>query len=428
MRVLVIGPSGFIGSAVAAKLSALGHEIVGASRRAGSKSTTLAREFAIDVARATDPADWLAPLAGVSAVVNCAGVLQDSPRDSTSGVHIQGTGALYRACEQAGVRRVVHLSALGVERHTTTAFSRTKLAGDQSLAAHDLDWVILRPSVVVGRGAYGGSALIRALAALPFVPYIRQAGALQIVHLDDVVEVIVFFLRPDAPAHQTVEIVGPRRWQLHELVRTYRMWMRFGSAPTVSVPRWAASALFVLGDMTSLLGWRPPMRTTALREIEFGSTGDSTQLAQLGAPMPRDVTMLLTADPPTVQERWFARLYLLKPVVLGSLSLFWIITGVISLGPGFATGAQLLRQAGLTEFAGFGVVAGSVFDIAVGVGIAIRPLSRIALFAALGASLLYGLAGSILLPFLWADPLGALLKIGPVIALLLVALAILDDR
>jgi uncharacterized protein YbjT (DUF2867 family) len=74
----------------------------------------------LDIADATDPKDWWPHLVGVDAVVNCAGVLQDSPRDSTIGVHHDGAAALFLACEK-GVRRVVHVSAIGVDRASSRA-------------------------------------------------------------------------------------------------------------------------------------------------------------------------------------------------------------------------------------------------------------------------------------------------------------------
>jgi hypothetical protein len=186
--------------------------------------------------------------------------------------------------------------------------------------------------------------------------------------------------------------------------------------------------MFRLGDAVSLLGWRPPMRSTAQREIMRGSIGDASEWARLTAITPRDLETALAAEPASVQERWFARLYLLKPVVFALLSLFWIVTGLTSLGPGYGIGKHLMEDAGAGELAGASVIASALADIAIGLGIVIRPLARVALFAALGGSLLYAVAGTILLPQLWADPLGALLKIGPIIALNLVALAILDDR
>jgi len=209
MRVMVVGASGLIGSAVCARLAARGDTIVAIIHRPADLGLVPADVFQTDLARATE-ADWLARLSRVDAVVNCAGLLQDAPGESTRGVHVAGAVALFRACERAGVRRVIHLSAVGVDRDTPTEFSRTKLVGDHALMERDLDWVILRPSVVIGRAAYGGSALMRGLAAAPLVPIMPGTGPLQIVHLDDLVDAVVFFLKPHAPVRGAFDVVGPR--------------------------------------------------------------------------------------------------------------------------------------------------------------------------------------------------------------------------
>ena len=121
-------------------------------------------------------ADWGPHLAGVDAVINCAGVLQDNAWDST-GVHAEGAANLFTACEKANVTQAIHFSAIGVDRETPTRFSASKAAGDQALMRTRLNWVILRPSVIVGRPAYGGSALIRGLASLPVLPEGARSGS-----------------------------------------------------------------------------------------------------------------------------------------------------------------------------------------------------------------------------------------------------------
>ena len=203
---LLTGATGLIGSAVLAALGSGGRVAAVVRRRLGAASAA-ARCIA-----STSPkvaADWLH--GRIDAVVNCAGVLQDSPRDSTAGVHVDGPAALFAACEQAGVRRVVHISAIGVDRGATTAFARSKHVGDQALMGRELDWVILRPSVVVGRAAYGGSALFRGLAALPVLPSVAGTGAVAgVVQLDDLVATVLHFPRLGAPI-RIVEIAGPER-------------------------------------------------------------------------------------------------------------------------------------------------------------------------------------------------------------------------
>jgi hypothetical protein len=77
--------------------------------------------------------------------------------------------------------------------------------------------------------------------------------------------------------------------------------------------------------------------------------GDPTRLPQLTGLEPKDIEAKMAAEPASVQERWFAQLYLLKPLVFGVFSLFWILTGLISLGPGWKIGMALMREGGAGE-------------------------------------------------------------------------------
>jgi uncharacterized protein YbjT (DUF2867 family) len=430
MRVLLTGATGLIGRAVLAALSGAGHEVVAVARGAGAgrRLAGAARVVALDLREATDPDDWQPHLAGIDAVVSCAGVLQDGPGDSTERVHAAAARALYAACEAAGVRRLVHVSALGVDG-AATAFTRSKLAGDEALMASALDWVILRPSVVAGRPAYGGSALFRGLAVLPVLPRVEAARPMQVVQLDDVVRTVLHFLPAGAPTRLVLELAGPEPLALEEVLAAYRRWLGWPPARIVPVPEFLARALFRLGDAVGRLGWRPPVRSTALTEIARGAVGDPGLWTRLTGIVPRRLADALAAEPASVQERWFARLYLLKPVVVGVLALTWTATGLLALGPARDAGVALIAEAG----AGPGTaraltVAGAPADILIGAGIAVRRTARPALSAALVLSLVYLALGTALLPRLWADPLGPLLKIAPILALNLVALAILDDR
>jgi uncharacterized protein YbjT (DUF2867 family) len=427
MRVMIVGASGLIGSAVAARLASHGNTVVAVARTRADTGLLPAIHVQMDVAVA-QVSDWLPHLRRIDAVVNCAGILQDTPWESTSAVHADGAAILFQACEMAGVRRIIHLSAVGLDHEAPTDFSRTKRVGDEALMASKLGWIILRPSVVIGRAAYGGSALLRGLAALPICPIVPNTGALQVIHLDDVVDAIVFFLRPDAPSQLVLELVGPKRWSFDELVRLFRRWLRLPAATSVALPGAIATVLFKLGDIASLLGWRPPIRSTARREIARGAVGDPAPLERLGL-APRDLEHALVAEPSSVQERWFAKLYLLKPLVIGVLSVFWIATGAIALGPGFGPAMALMRETGAGEsISALGVIAGALVDLAIGLAIAFRPSSRYGLLAALAVSLAYLIFASFLVPRLWSDPLGPLVKLGPILVCNLVALAILTDR
>jgi hypothetical protein len=293
----------------------------------------------------------------------------------------------------------------------------------------DLHWVILRPSVVVGRPAFGGSALFRGLAALPILPVMPNSGPLQIVQLDDLTRTVLFFLDANAPSRIALDVAGPQRLSFSDAVRSYRRWLGWREPRTISVPAWLSPAMFRLGDFAGLLGWRPPVRSTAQREMARGAVGDTDQWRRLTEVEPRSLSAALAAEPASVQERWFSQLYLLKAVGFTVFSLFWIATGLISLGPGWQIGRGLVLEGGVSEpLATLSVVAGALADIAIGVAIAFRRTARLGLYAALAISVSYMLIGTILLPRLWAEPLGPMLKIWPIIAFNLMLLAIREDR
>jgi hypothetical protein len=171
------------------------------------------------------------------------------------------------------------------------------------------------------------------------------------------------------------------------------------------------------------------MRSNAAAELVRGAVGDASTWTKLTGIKPKGLDEALSARPVAVQEKWFARLYLLKPVVFSVFSLFWIATGLMSLGPGWDIGLGLMHEGGVTGLAApLTVIAGGLADICIGLAIACRRTAKMGLQAAFVLSLLYVVIGTLLVPRLWIDPLGPMLKIWPVLALNLVALAIVEDR
>ncbi|MCK1723087.1 SDR family oxidoreductase [Bradyrhizobium sp. 141] len=422
MRILIVGGTGFIGSAISARLTVEGHECVSVSR----SSTGLKGDHhaPLDLAQTTQ-ADWRPILKGIDAVINAAGAMHGREMQE---VHISGSGALYAACEAERVRRVILLSAIGANRDAVSVFSRTKRDGEIALTSCDLDWVILRPSVVMGRAAYGGSALLRGLASLPVLPVMPDTAPIQPVDIGDVVETVVFFLRPGAPSRIALDLAGPRQMIFSDAVALLRRWLRWQPVRRLNLPSWAASTFYQMGDVVQLLGWRTPINTTAQAEMRRGATGDPDPWYRTTGIRPRDIEAVFASEPSSVQERWFARLYALKPLIFGIFGLFWIVTGIISLGPGWGIGMSLLREGGLEgNIAVLTVVAGALADIVIGLAILFRPFSRYGLWAALIISLVYIVIGTTLVPSLWRDPLGPMLKIWPVLMLNLVAMAIRED-
>jgi hypothetical protein len=170
------------------------------------------------------------------------------------------------------------------------------------------------------------------------------------------------------------------------------------------------------------------MRSTALAALSEGVRGDPAPWQALTGETLPDLRDTLAAFPATVQERRFARLYFAMPLAVAALSLFWLASGLTGLWQ-WQAAAAVLAPAGLPEGLAPALVwAGAGLDIALGLAVLVRHWARAACFgmAALGGA--YLALGTILTPFLWADPLGALVKVIPAIMLALIAAALLDER
>lgn len=430
MRVLLIGATGFLGSAIHAALRARSDSIIATYHR-GAAPVTFAGDTTdwrqCDMARQSGE-EWQALLTGVDAIINCAGILQDNAWDSTSGVHVTGLRILVDACERTRIFRFIHFSAIGVDRRAASLFSRSKGEAERIIQQSLLDWVILRPTVVVGANAFGGSALFRGLAALPVLPVMPDTGPLQIVQRDDVVATVLHFLKPESRPRQALDLAGPETYSMAEVVAIYRRWLGWPAAEMVFLPRWSANLLYRLGDFARMLGWRPPLGSTARREMRYGATGNCAPWQAETGIRPAGLQEALWRTPAGVQERWFAVLYALKPVGFTVFSLFWILTGIVSLTFGFNAGIALVKEGGFAKLAFPLVAAGALADIVIGCAIALRPSAKWGLIAALVFTGLYLVAGTALLPRLWAQPLGPLVKVLPLLVFNLMLLAITEER
>ena len=80
---------------------------------------------------------------------NCVGILQGSLRDDASRIHVDSTIALFQACVAAGIKRLVHISAVSAEADVESSYARSKAKADAALEKLDLDWLIVKPSLVI---------------------------------------------------------------------------------------------------------------------------------------------------------------------------------------------------------------------------------------------------------------------------------------
>lgn len=429
-RALVLGGYGLIGSACLRALAASGFEVTGVGRSAAAARRVApdAAWIILDIAELTAEG-WRRLLAGVDVVVNAAGALQDGPRDDLAAIHEVSAGRMAAAAAETRTR-IVQISAAGVSESASTGFFRTKARGDAAIRGSGAEWIILRPTLVIGPGAYGGSALLRAAAAVPFVAFdVLPGSQVQTVALDDVARAVVRAASGAVPPGTVADLTGPAGRSLPETVDALRRWLGFRApAVRVPVPRPALAAVARCADGLGRLGWRSPPRSTAIRALEDGVRGDPAAWAAAGGPACRALGESLAAMPATVQERWFARLYLAFPVMVLLLAVFWGVSGAVGLAQ-FEAARDVLVLRGVSEgLAGAAVAGGAAVDLALAAAILWRPWTRAACGAMALVSLGYLAGGTVLTPGLWADPLGPFVKVLPGLGLALVTMVMAGDR
>ncbi|GLQ98617.1 SDR family oxidoreductase [Dyella mobilis] len=429
MRVLVTGAYGFIGAHVTAELTKAGHEVTCAVRgaRVDSRFPGLAA-VACDMARDTAVEDWLPRLAGIDAVVNCAGILRETAQQTFQAVHERAPAALFAACAQLGIRRAVQISALGDA--SDGEFIASKHRGDLALADLHLDWLVFRPSLVYSAsGSYGGTSLLRALSALPGLLFLPGKGGqrVQPISAEDVGKAVVSALAASAPVRQTIELVGPQVTTLREYLLLWRRWLGFAEPHVIETPNWLAHAASTLGERFG----NGPLGLTMARMLERGNVGSPNALEYLQESLgfaPKHLARVLDESPSHVQDRWHARLYFMLPALRIAVAMLWILSGVV----GWMLPAEAVAQstAGVSwpATAMLALARGTATaDIVLGGLCLLRWRSRLVLSLMLLMVFGYTVGIGTLWPVHWLDPFGGLLKNLPLLVVLSLLIAT-DER
>ncbi|MCC8940154.1 SDR family oxidoreductase [Bradyrhizobium sp. Arg68] len=434
--IIVLGASGLIGRYVTDDLRARGFQVIGIARQFSPAQKVSALDLELPV-MAMDAAALAQLLRTHEAdlVVNCLGVLQDGPGSDTGAVHRDFVTRLIETIRDSGrAIRLVHISIPGAAGEDRIAFSTTKREAERLIAASGIAHAILRPGFVVAPSAYGGSAMLRALAALPVdLPADEAAAPFQPVAVEDIATTIAWLAARDI-ADASVRAVSwnlmqPQPISLGGVIAQFRRSFGTSKHLRVASPSFLIDLGARLGDLSTYLGWMPPLRSTAIAELRRGVAGDPAAWMAATGIVPKTIAEAIGSRPAAIQDKWFARLFLIKALIFISLVLFWVVSGFIALVISYDAAAGILRAHDFPPaLVGPVTVVTSLMDISIGVLIAFRRTAAFGLVAGIIASLGYMVGSAILTPDLWIEPLGALVKTGPAIVLMLVALLTLDNR
>lgn len=240
--VTVFGGSGFVGRHIVRALAQRGYRIRVAVRRpdlAGHLQPLgdVGQIHAVQAnVRNRDSIDRA--VRGAWGVINLVGILAESGRQRFAAVHDKGAGAIAEAAAAAGVQRVVHMSAIGADLGSRSAYARTKAAGEEGVKAAFPDAVIIRPSIIFG----SEDAFFNRFAAMarmsPIIPLVGAGTRFQPVFVGDVAEAYLAALEGQAKSGKVYELGGPE-------VATFRKLMEKMLA-VIGRRRWIVSVPFFI--------------------------------------------------------------------------------------------------------------------------------------------------------------------------------------
>ena len=217
-NILILGGTGFVGSHVCEKLSRLPCRVTVATRRRDN-ARHLQLLPMLDVAEIDvhDTASLTALLAGHDAVINLVAILHGS-QAAFDKAHVQLPLELARACEASGVRRILHVSALGASADSASMYQRSKARGEAILRDSGLDVTVLRPSVIFGADDRFLNTFADLQQMLPVIPLAGSQARFQPVWVEDVATALVQCLDDTSTIGQTFEACGPEVYTLKQLV------------------------------------------------------------------------------------------------------------------------------------------------------------------------------------------------------------------
>lgn len=423
MRILLTGASGFIGSHLAASLSAAGHVVIGAVRNPSRlKHNIAATDFiTVDFQKDITPDTWLDRLIGVDVVINAVGIISETSQQKFSTLHHETPCALFQACKQSGVKKVIQISALGTDDTSTSRYHRTKKAADDCLSTLDLDWVILHPSVVYGSGA-SSSEFFRALSALPIVPLIGNVQQeMQPIHIDDLSQAVVNLLESGSHSRAHINAVGPTAISFKDMLRKFRVWLGFKGTIQIAIPD-----IFIrLGGQLGQFIPGSLLTPENIRMMSGGNTAPVEPFSNVTKVTPRSMETALKQFPATEADRWHASLFFLRPTLRICIGLLWLVTGLISifLFP-IESSYSLLAQYGIGKtLVPYALYGAAGLDIVL--GLATLANYRIVVVGILQVlvMLTYTMLITVSLPEHWIHPFGPITKNIPVMVATLIMIS-----
>lgn len=289
-KVLLVGASGFIGSHITQSLKQAGIPVTGAVRHIDRFKNlhTNMNAFQCDFNTCHSTEFWMPHLQDIDVVINAVGILYDTRKNNIENVHYMGPKSLLSACQQANVSRFIHISALGIDSATDASYAITKKRFENLLTSQtQIDWVILKPSMVYGEKGSRGIALLNRLASLPLIVPLLGDGSQQFqpVLVEDLAQIITFLTTYSGEIKQCFDVVGPEVLTMKELLLHLRRKRGKGEPIFIPIP----IGLIALATYLSDLFLRGSFISTTYKMMQQPNRGKYQPIVSFSGITPRSI-------------------------------------------------------------------------------------------------------------------------------------------
>jgi NADH dehydrogenase len=222
VKIAITGGTGFVGGHLAIALAQRGHETVviarGIDRRPWAAEVLSTKGVSLVTAGLGDEEALRRAFAGCDAVAHCAGINRELGRQTYDAVHVEGTRRVVQAAEHAGVRRIALLSFLRARPNCGSGYHETKWAAEEIVRGSKLEWTVLKPGMIFGRGDHMLDHLTRALCTSPV--FVSMGGRrVRPLAVGDVVVILMVALIDGQLARKTTPVTGPTEMVFDDAVR-----------------------------------------------------------------------------------------------------------------------------------------------------------------------------------------------------------------
>ena len=224
--ILLIGGNGFVGRTLAAQLQSAGYSVLIPTGHlaAGRELRLLPKVYLedADIHEFDQLQDLCSRVSSSGAVINLVGVLHDKPAQPYGKIfqaaHVDLPKNIITAMQMHGLKRYLHMSALGANSNGPSMYQRSKGDGEAAVKASGLDWTIFRPSVIFGAQDQFINLFAKLTKLFPVMPLANYGAQFQPVSVDDVATAFVGALKMPMTIHQTYDLVGPTIFTMKEIV------------------------------------------------------------------------------------------------------------------------------------------------------------------------------------------------------------------